>query len=329
MLGEGMRKLRVALQVILVPPAFAAAALGGAAAVAGQLGRRSTDFDLFNHFAPLWLAGGLVALLIAVLAQGWVRSALLVWGGVATLAAVVLVAPEFLRDTGPKAPADAPEKLKIVQLNSWFHNKTPTAIWTWLDSVDPDIVVLEETTDTLRRQALRRPGWHVTCGECEVMILSRRPPIRAQEARLYGPYPGPLTRAVFRDARGEFAVIGVHYAWPTDRDDQAAQEEGLRKTIAAGDASRTIVTGDFNSAPWSFARRRWDAKLEVIRRDRALFSWPAVRSNRFRSLGAVPILPIDHVYAGDAWATVKVERGPRVGSDHFPVVLTLAPVAPR
>ena len=58
------------------------------------------------------------------------------------------------------------------------------------------------------------------------------------------------------------------------------------------------------------------------RRTKALFSWPAY-------LGAkvpFPFLPIDHVYAGKAWRTVSVKRGPRLGSDHYPVFVTLARV---
>ena len=324
-----MRKLRVALQVILVPPAFAAATFSSLAALAGHFGRRNSDFDIFNHFAPVWLAGGLAAIIVAVLASGWVRAALLAWGGVAALAASVHIAPELLRDTGPKAPADAPGQIKIVQLNSWVRNKNQDVVWNWIDRIDPDIVVFEESTSRLREAAAAKRGWHVSCRGCEVMILSRKAPVDAGFARLLGPRPGPLTRAVFRDARGEFAVIGVHYAWPTDSDDQYFQEKGLAEMIARGDPGRTIVVGDFNSAPWSFARRRWDAKFGLIRRDRALFTWPAMRSQWFDWASIPPFLPIDHVYAGKDWATVKVERGPNVGSDHYPVVMTLAPVARR
>ena len=77
--------------------------------------------------------------------------------------------------------------------------------------------------------------------------------------------------------------------------------------------------GDFNATPWSFTLQRLDHEFGLIRRDRALFSWPI-----WPHLPA-PFLPIDHVYAGDGWATVKVERGPKLGSDHYPVILTLAP----
>ena len=37
------------------------------------------------------------------------------------------------------------------------------------------------------------------------------------------------------------------------------------------------------------------------------------------------VLPIDHVYAGPGWRTVSVQRGPKLGSDHYPVIVTLAP----
>lgn len=324
-----MGRLRIALLVLFAPPAMAAAGLGAAAALVGQLGRDRPAVDILNHFAPLWLAGGLLALAVALLARSWLRWTLAGWGLLAVAASAALIAPELLRDTGPKAPENAPDQIKIVQLNAWVNNDSRNLAWTWIDSIAPDFVVIEETTPRLRAEAAARPGWHASCDKCEVMILSRRPPIRSGLVRLLGPAPGPLTRAVFRDGRGEFAVIGVHYAWPIDVDDQQYQEEGLASVIALSDPSRTIVTGDFNSAPWSFSRRRWDEKFPVIRRDRALFTWPAVQSGRVGWLGALPFLAIDHVYAGKDWATVKVERGPRVGSDHYPIVMTLAPVARR
>ena len=34
--------------------------------------------------------------------------------------------------------------------------------------------------------------------------------------------------------------------------------------------------------------------------------------------------PIDQVFAGSAWRAVSVTRGPKLGSDHYPVVVVLA-----
>jgi endonuclease/exonuclease/phosphatase (EEP) superfamily protein YafD len=90
----------------------------------------------------------------------------------------------------------------------------------------------------------------------------------------------------------------------------------LADVIDRYDHSRLIVAGDFNLAPWSFGLRRLDNRLGLERRDRALFSWPAYRSR-------IPFVPLDHVYAGAAWRTVSIERGPSLGSNHYPVVATL------
>jgi endonuclease/exonuclease/phosphatase (EEP) superfamily protein YafD len=141
--------------------------------------------------------------------------------------------------------------------------------------------------------------------------------------------PGPLGRVTYRDAGGAFAVIGVHDEWPTNIGDQQRQEARLAAVIAATPRERLIVTGDFNSTPWSFSRRNWDKAFGIPRRDRALFTWPAGVMANMKFKAPVPFLPIDHVYAGPGWATVSITRGPRLGSDHYPVVAILAPVAPR
>jgi endonuclease/exonuclease/phosphatase (EEP) superfamily protein YafD len=87
-----------------------------------------------------------------------------------------------------------------------------------------------------------------------------------------------------------------------------------------------VLGGDFNSTPWSFQRRRDDQALGLIRRDRALWSWPTGEGQP-RLPAPFPFLPLDHIYAGPGWATTSVRRGPRLGSDHYPIIVTLAPVA--
>src|SRR5690606_31941267 len=114
---------------------------------------------------------------------------------------------------------------------------------------------------------------------------------------------------------GSFDVVGVHYAWPTTSD-QAGQGRALARVLDQLPRKRVILTGDFNSTPWSFARRREDALFGIERRTRALFSWPAAKFSRYRIQFPFPFLPIDHIYAGSDWRTVSIERGPALGSDH-------------
>ena len=103
----------------------------------------------------------------------------------------------------------------------------------------------------------------------------------------------------------------------------------LKNEIVAGPDfisvdGKKIVAGDFNMTPWSFGLRRFDERIGLERRDLALFSWPGKLTLGGKALPVLPILPIDHVYAGADWRTVSVKRGPALGSDHFPVVATLA-----
>jgi endonuclease/exonuclease/phosphatase (EEP) superfamily protein YafD len=151
-----------------------------------------------------------------------------------------------------------------------------------------------------------------------VTILSRTPPLAIDRPRrgFYGRGPA-ITIARFADASGPYAVAGVHFIWPTDRW-QPENSRRMLQVLQPYSRERLILAGDFNSTPWSFARRRDDAALGMERRTRALFSWPAGEAPGF------PFLPIDHVYAGPGWATVSVRRGPALSSDHYPVVAVLA-----
>ena len=88
---------------------------------------------------------------------------------------------------------------------------------------------------------------------------------------------------------------------------------------------RLIVSGDFNSTPWSFSLKRQDRLFGLERRTRAMATWPAGDFSRMHFAIPFPVLPIDHVYAGEGWRTVEVRRGPMLGSDHYPVIITLAP----
>jgi endonuclease/exonuclease/phosphatase (EEP) superfamily protein YafD len=164
-----------------------------------------------------------------------------------------------------------------------------------------------------------------------VAIFSRRGRIRAPFA-----IPGPLwailpafSCATFASSDGgpPFTVVAIHLKWPT-RAHRWAGPATLAGLLDRYPHDRLIVAGDFNLTPWSFALRRIDRRFGLERRDRAVPTWPSQRPLG-RALVPLPaILPIDHVYAGAGWRTVAVRRGPRLGSDHYPLVVDLALAAP-
>ena len=302
---------------IVVTGAFACAL----AAALAQLGRRSPAWDGLTHGAPLYLAGGLAALAAAVLLSPAESAPAGVLGALAIVLALLLMAPEVFRGGGPRVATSAQGALKVIQFNAWGGRGGLAPIADWLAAEQPDVVVMPETAPRLLAALAKRTGMTVTHRRGAVAILSREPPLSVPPVGADPALPAWANAVTIRTALGEVAVFGVHYPWPSEWA-RLVRIPALVATVKAANCGTAILAGDFNSTPWSFTRRSEDRAYGLIRRTRAVFTWPALRGLPFA------LAPIDHVYAGADWATVEVRRGPWLGSDHYPVVVTLSPRAP-
>lgn len=322
-----MAKLRIVIRALLAALMFAEGLVCAVAALIGQGGRVRPRLDILNHFAPFWLAGALVVVAYALLlAPARLRTVFLTLGGVGLLAAGSLILPEVLRPMSPRAPATAPDQLKIIQFNVWASNGEVERTAQWIADQDADIVIMEEAGAPVRDALLKRRAYNTVCANCSVIIFSKRKATLSDVPSDVDGGPRPsMARATFQAPGGDFTVFGLHYAWPTPGGIQQAQGRMVRDVLDQFPKDRLIVTGDFNSTPWSFSRRREDKMFGMERRTNALFSWPAGRIADLNTGFPFPFLPIDHVYAGKGWRTVGVKRGPRLGSDHYPVIVILAP----
>jgi endonuclease/exonuclease/phosphatase (EEP) superfamily protein YafD len=320
-----------ALADLLRAGALVLAAGAAAASLIAQGGRFSDRLDVLTHFTSIWLAGTLTAAAIwAMTGQRGRSTPLLALIGV--LSCLTLMTPELAAATKAKGGKVDGEVLTIVQFNLWGRNRDPQATAAWILKTDPDIVVVEEgfarsggVTGALRKRYPHR----TTCAEpwpCSTMILAKRRPVRegglstaVSDAHLSGAW------ATFASDQGPFTVVGVHYTWPWPAGPQQQMTLRLSRVLERFPRDRLIVAGDFNATPWSFSLRRQDEMFGLERRTRALPSWPAGDFSRLHVAAPFPIFPIDHLYAGERWRTVSVQRGPRLGSDHYPVVIRLAP----
>lgn len=326
-----MKTILKPLLDILRALALVLAALVAGLALAAQGGRFSDRLDALTHFTPIWLAGGLFAALIWALA-GRVGRTTPLFALAAVLSSLTLMIPELTAAARTPDGRTDGETLKIVQFNLWGRNRDPVGTYRWILATDPDIVVIEEGFDrsrgVARRLAARYP-YRTTCADpapCSTMILAKQRPTAegglstaVSNARLSGAW------AKFSAAGGPFTLVAVHYTWPFPAGPQQQQTLRLARVLERFPKDRLIVSGDFNSTPWSFSLRRQDRLFGLERRTRALASWPAGDFSRLHVALPFPLLPIDQVYAGQGWRTVDVRRGPRLGSDHYPVVVTLAP----
>lgn len=299
-----------------------AAALGALAG--GDHGR----LDILAHFAPFWLLGALMACAYAVIAERSLRVIFGALGAAGLLACASLMLPEYLRPI-PHAPADAPNQLKVIQLNAWRNNVDIDGTARWLAAQKADVIIMEEAEPPLIKAVEATTGLYLTCPRCGISIYTRAKPLK-------GPKLPPELRAVNWRVRPPIALasipmagrtitlVGTHTVWPTDPTWQRGQGMFLARMLDTLPRETTILAGDFNSTPWSHGRRAEDEQFGMTRVTRALYSWPARSVLRPEQALPVPILPIDHIYAGSAFKVVSVKRGPRLGSDHYPVVAVLS-----
>jgi endonuclease/exonuclease/phosphatase (EEP) superfamily protein YafD len=307
------RFILIALSVIT----WGSAAVG----LAAQGGRINAFLDLLTHLAPLYIAVGVMALVLAAVLR---RPALMLAlpGLVSAAAGLALMLPDMMAERGPRPLAGAPT-LKIIQFNVWGGNPNVDRTVAWLLAQNADIIVLEESGGV--GPYLVKGGYRKSCEWCATNIFSKTEAIESNGPEEWFDRRPKVSSATFRDSFGPFTLLGVHLPWPNKFVREKGAYAALKAMVGEHPSDRLIIVGDFNSTPWSFQRQREDADLGVLRRTRNLFSWPAEQVSHNKLPALFPVLPIDHVYAGPGWATVSVQRGPRLGSDHYPIVAVLAP----
>ncbi len=308
----------------------AVAAMLAVVALASLAGGVSGWLDVLTHFEPLIASACLAAMIVALMLRrqvGTIAASLCLLGLVASLA---VMAPELIARASAQRGAQGGMRVRLLQLYLWEGNRDTERTIAFIRRTNADIVVIEEARQSAAGVPAALAGlypYRTKCRTCATLVLSRWPTVQRKPARLEG--PDPFTWAQLRAPDGGvISVIGVHFYWPLPPGVQRYQSASLVKLARRFDPSSLIVAGDFNSTPWSYEMRRQDRALGIERRTRALFSWPAGHVSPLDLPAAFPVLAIDQVYAGPAWRTVSVERGPRVGSDHYPVLVTPGPGRP-
>lgn len=273
-------------------------------------------FGLPVHF-PLQIAAGCLLLLALALA-------LRQRGPAVIFAAVAAVCLFQAREHLPRfATAEAAATdLTAAVLNLDWRNPDLATAEAWLRRMRADLVVLPEYTPAAARrfagladvyphrlEAAREGAWGIA-------LLSRHPIASGRVIRPAG-IDAPALDAVLEVGGRELRVLGIHPRSPVsagytaERDAQlAAVAELIREAEGP-----TLACGDFNDTPFSPTFR---AFLEHSGASNAAAGrgYPATFP-----AGRLPVwIPIDHCVYRGGLAPVRVQSGPDVGSDHYPLV---------
>ncbi|HEX3917430.1 MAG TPA: endonuclease/exonuclease/phosphatase family protein [Caulobacteraceae bacterium] len=309
-----------ALHVLAEIAAVALSLVSTLLAIAG-LGRDGRS-DALASFAPftflLSLAGA--ALAWTALGPGLATTALLTLDGVAAVLCLVRLVPEFIR-LRPAFRSD-PVALRVLSGNLLWINPSGERAVAAILACDPDVVILQEVgrrlTAPLAGLEARYPN-AASCPHAGLRIYTKFPMVahRCNCEQADTPRGRLLTATIRLSDQATVTLATTHFSHPYRGDAQARERQGLGAAVRGLEVRDLVLAGDFNTAPWSHAMRSQDDALAPLRRwSIAWFTWPA-RLRRGRLAWPLPLLPIDHIYAGPGWSHVRLRRVRLPGSDHF------------
>jgi len=275
--------------------------------------------QLFEHFKLQYLV---IAVLLCI-AFVLLRQPVYIAG---LLIAVGLNAFYVFPWYGGNDPVQADGQLKLVHINVLSRNTEYGRLLDLLDSESPDIVLLQEITPQWLEalEALRQnyPYSYAEAreGNFGIALFSRIP--FASASHIDSPPLGLPTIIATLDVQGTMLqLVGTHPMIPTggqlfsDRNTQLASIAGLFD----GRTGPQVLVGDLNASMWDINYRSLEEETG-LRNARAGFgivpTWPTFMP--------FAMIPIDHVLVSDDVSVVGLRSGPRIGSDHLPLIVTIA-----
>lgn len=297
----------------------AIAALTGVAGLAGAGADLGWVFELASHFRVQYAAVlALCAVGLSLLGRHWVAAGCLALA----VANAVFTAP-YLRP--PPASTALGQPLEVLSLNVFRRSDDYARVVDYVRAERPDVAVFVEATGAWREALVAladewpyeayAPG----AGSNGILIRSRHALTQVAAVPLGGQKEGALS-AWLAPHGHPVEVLGVHLRWPMSPEAAAMRNHELQGLAAYAARARVplVVVGDFNATRYTppFGRMLLDARLGDCAAGTGLHgTWPT----RFPP----GYLQIDHcLHSTGTWVD-RFEVGPDVGSDHYPLVITL------
>jgi endonuclease/exonuclease/phosphatase (EEP) superfamily protein YafD len=288
--------------------------------VAGRLGQLYPSFDVFAQFGFQFF----VATLAFTFAMFFPRYKTLLGIAMATallalysawphIASNQLQGRNFKLETGEQV-------LRISHFNTFKNNFDYDAIAEEVLRLDADVVSLLELSNQKKKlvlpKLLEKYPYQTVCDEadhCQQAIVSKFPFAETASQSLWeGP---PYIMIKLGSNFQNVAIYSVHTTrFPYSRA-QLKQVRALTKILENTPGAK-IIMGDFNATVFSRVLSTLETSTGLTRIT-SLPTWPAQLQ--------MPQLAIDHIFISDNFRVIaEPQIGASVGSDHFPILATLA-----
>lgn len=223
---------------------------------------------------------------------------------------------------GPRTASEAATPLlRLVSANLLYKNLGHESTVEGLAALEADVLVLCEVTPEARRHFRRLEASYPhaldTCAPESlygILILSRFP----LTLRSAGVGEDPTPRHLAADlsiGADRVGLIAIHPTNPLrfSRAHRIPAEFDAVAELCRAAPGDLIVIGDCNAAGWSSYLRALERAANLVNDGKLRPSWPIWLPPLVR-------LPLDHVWVRGRVALLKAGLGPRLGSDHLPLI---------
>ncbi len=277
------------------------------------------NIELFAHFRLQYLVISLILLIFFVAARNLAVGALL-------LVTVVFNAGYVLPWYFGGDQQNDSGGIKLLHANVLSSNDDYDRLLELVANEQPDLIFVQELSpawlEAIRPLQTTYPYTYTEPRQDNFGIgLFSRLPLDTVTHVASPPLDFPTIVATLTVNGEQLTLINTHPMIPLGRANVEARNEHLDSVAAlAKQAKRPVMLiGDFNTTVWT-------------RPYRALEAETGLRNSR-QGFGILPtwstfmpfaMIAIDHALVSDGIGVVETRTGPRIGSDHLPLILTVA-----
>jgi endonuclease/exonuclease/phosphatase (EEP) superfamily protein YafD len=236
------------------------------------------------------------------------------------------IAPNELRAFGNNRQSN--NQLSILVSNVYQPNRETARLKEVINILNPDIILLVETDqywesemnylDEKYPHQVKEPKDN-TYG----MFLYSRLPLSDVEIRYMVEEDIPSIHAwVHLPSRKKIRLFGLHPRPPVPTENPRSTEKDAELILVAREVAETdapvIVAGDLNDVAWSYTTSLFQRLSGLLdpRKGRGFF-------NTFNAKNPLMRIPLDHVFVSSHFKLRNMSRVRSVGSDHFPIFISL------
>jgi endonuclease/exonuclease/phosphatase (EEP) superfamily protein YafD len=278
----------------------------------------NASLQLFTHFRLQYFAASVVLLVIfAALREPRYALALFL----VSILNGSMVTPWY---NGEPIRHDGTE-IKVLLANVLSNNSDHIRLFDLLEVEKPDLVVFVEVSPQWEKALVQLNATYPhsviesRAGNFGIALYSRLPLLTAAAVDSE-PLGFPTIVADVSVAGRSLLVVATHPMIPLGASNYAARNKqlnGVARLLQRSDGPRILV-GDLNATMWdlqylSLENKTW---LRNARRGFGVVpTWPTFMP--------VAMIPIDHVLVSEEFEVQNVRTGPRIGSDHLPLIVTV------